>query len=424
MVGDGSKNKNRTCYTYGEVLPDGSIIDLVLASHGNGIELRYWDREKSVISGEIEHDGVVYRAPTLHPSILQAVAFPAGLREYRSESALFDEVCNLFSRFLGLPTQFAILATAWVFSTWLPELFVAPPVLCIDSRVTNQVQVLFRLLYPLCRRALVVGELSPRLPTDLSPTLLVIDSGLSESKRLRWRDCNHRGVFVAGGRGTLRELACSKAVFSEQNQAADWGAEAIPLFLLPTVGKCSPITRGVQVEIASEYQPTFEMYRLRRLQRSQAGSVNFQRALLDLELHRDLLTCVPDDPAIHQAITPLLQSQNDELKMRPSTDPNVVILEALWGPAHELSEISPREVTERVNDILANRGETQFFNPWEIGWRLRHLGLDRRRNAKSKLLQFRAEMRQRIHQIACQFGLDLRTWENCSECAAGKIIAG
>ena len=101
----------------------------------------------------------------------------------------------------------------------------------------------------------------------------------------------------------------------------------------------------------------------------------------------------------------------------------MAIVEAVWAAAHKEKEMSTVQITDRVNSLLRDRGETLTYNPNEIGWKLRNLGLDRRHNGKRKVVPFSREMRRRIHQLAAQFGLKLPKVADCADCKDTQLIA-
>jgi hypothetical protein len=426
VTGAGSEEKTRTRTTYGQVLPGGAAIELVASTDRDGVDLFLWNGKEPVIAPQIVHEGVAYQAPALHPSIRQAVWFPSGATEYGTTRALFQGVADLLRRHLGFAEDSAALATIWVFSSWLPEHFSAPPTLCITSQNLDRVMSLFRLLAPLCRLSLVVAELRRQLPIYLRPTLLVSDPGLTIKVQAAWRASNFHGVYVPANGGMLRSLACAKAVFSEMGDAADsWGAAAMYLTLLPTANDFPPLTEQEQAKIAAEFQPQLLMWRLRHLhQEAQSGAASCQPEFASFQLARSLWACISEEPEIAQILGPLLQSHERELLRRRSLDPHIAILEAIWAAAHEKRELNSSEITKRVNAILRSRGEVYEYTSREVGWKLRQLGLYRHRNGNGRALRFSCEIRSRVHQLAREFGVNLPRVEGCRDCSGLQKAEG
>jgi len=308
---------SRVRITYGEVWSGGPLIELVASTHRNAVDLLFWDGKEPLIASEINHDGVVYQAPALHPSIRQGVWFPSGAAEYGTVGALFWKIGPLFCQHVGFPEDSAAFATVWIFSSWFPEHFYAPPTLCVNSSNMGQTMNLFRLFAPLCRRSLGVAELSRRLPIFLGPTLLVNDPGLSDKAVASWRAANFRGVHVSGNGGALLNLFGAKAIFSLGETADSWGDDAMHLTLLPTDNEFPPLTEQEQGEIAAKFQPQLLMYRLRHLQQvPQSANPSRQPASAGFELSRKLLLYFQEEPKIVETVTPLFQSHQRELRCR------------------------------------------------------------------------------------------------------------
>ncbi len=87
-------------------------------------------------------------------------------------------------------------------------------------------------------------------------------------------------------------------------------------------------------------------------------------------LAQNLYACVQREPELIQAMTPLLSSQEQEAMTRRQLDPNMIIVEVLWDPAHQERKLSVKKITEYLNVRLRIRGEKYEYNEEEIGWKL------------------------------------------------------
>ena len=111
----------RVRVTYGEILPNRTIIDLVApAADQDGVDLLRWDGKKVEIAPAIDN-GIIYERPYLDLSVRQAMTFPGGASEYGTTIDLFRKILNLCREFAGLPEDLAAFATCWIFATWVPE---------------------------------------------------------------------------------------------------------------------------------------------------------------------------------------------------------------------------------------------------------------------------------------------------------------
>jgi hypothetical protein len=413
----------RSSTTYGEVLSDDRVIDLVDSAPEEKLEIIVHNGKQSLIVPKIEHDGVIYIPPHLHPTVRRAMRFPAGVSEYGSTVTLLWKVSRLCRRHLGLSEVFAATITYWVLTTWVPELFAAPPILSIAGSSMAQAVKFFRLLGALCRRAIIVAGLSQQLPLAPHPTLLVIEAGLTAKMRASWRACNYYGVYLPASSGALREMVCSKAIFSETSDAiGSWGEEALQIVLLPT-NELLALTEQDQAEIAAEFQPQFELYRLRRLQpTSQSVGVSCPPEFAASGLGRESFALLAGEPDGAKMLLPIIEHHRQAITARRSLDPLTAILEAIWGPAHAQKQISTTEVQKRVNALLRDHGESLEYTAREIGWKLAHLDLSRRRAAEGMVLRFSRELRRRIHELARQFGLTLPSVNGCADCSPVQVV--
>jgi hypothetical protein len=403
--------------TCGETLPSGTIIDLVAAADRDGLDILSCNDklELSIAPAFDAGAGVFYQPPDLHPSVRAAVMFPQGAVQYGTVAELFVKICALFRKLVGLPEDLAAFATCWTLSTWIFELMLIPPTLVVSGALKRQICSMLMLFGSLCRRGLPVAELSRRLPFSLNPTLLINDPRLSAKTCASWQAANCHGLYVPGAGSTVRSLCCSKAVVLQLGDSPQvWGDEA--MFLMFPPADSAALSSRMLANIAAEFQPQLEMFRLRHLSGADQF-VSTTHPLSRFELVRNLGACVPEDPEIVRILTPLLESHQQDLLAERSCDPRVAILEAIWAPSHDQDEITVGEVTKRTNAILRSRGATQDYNVKEIGWKLKNLNFRTSSNGKCKVLAFWTT-RSRIHDQVREFRLQLPFKENCKDCQA------
>jgi hypothetical protein len=417
------RDQSRFVETYGEVLANGAVIDLVTTPSRDSVTLLYWDGQNHKIGQQVEDGSTIYQAPYLHASLLAAIGFAPGPAEYGSPTELFWKVVSLVCHYMGFSRELAAVMTQAVFRSWFPDCCARPITLCISGMDMDQVMKLFRLFHALCRRSLVVAELSHNLPLFLSPTLLVNVPAVSASAGGRWRASNYRGAFVLGPRGTVRNIACSKIIFCETEPAREvWGPEAMHIALLPTNQELPALTEAEEAQLAEEYQPQFLLFRLRNLfSMSQSVLPSCSPRPAGFELG-NLPACIAEDHEIVEAIAPVLEARAQELLARRSLDPHVAIVEALWSPVHPEKEISVKELTKRVNALLRLRGEISTCNTNQLGWKLRNLGLQRVHNGRCKVLRISRETSRRVHELAQQFALKLPKVPECANCENAQTV--
>lgn len=413
----------RNITTYGQLLPDGRVIDLLATTADEKLEIVVWDAEQSLVVPRLEHNGILYVAPDLHPSVRRALIIPTCIADYASTSALFLEIAQLSIENFGLSEVFASIAACWIFTTWVPEVFAAPPTLCIAASSMADAMRLFHFCRSLSRRAIIAADLSPRLPSELRPTLLVVDTGLSKKARTAWRAYNYFGVYVPGSGGRLQELVCSKAIYCENpDSIASWGGEALRIVLPPS--NALPLLREPELQtIARKFQPQLQRFRLWRLSsQSQATRSRCPAELAKTGLGRELFAMLAGEPNIQKLLQPVVEQEQQASEERRSVDPLAVIIEVVWIPAHEEESMAVAEVRGRLNALLRARGENLEYSTREIGWKLSDLGVRRQRTAKGMVIKFSREVRGHIHGLARQFGLQLPKLHDCSDCTPAQVV--
>ena len=253
----GAQAASRVFRTFGEIFPDGSVLELVAPSAGEQPDLLLWDRTKILISPEIEHRGKLYRAETLHTSILRATRFPREPVGYGTIRQLFTELAGAFEEYLAFSNPAAEQAAFWVLTTWFPECLSSPPALWVSGADIGRAASFFGLLHCLCRRALKVAGITRSgflsLPLAFRPTLLVNQPSLSAGMQELWRESNYRGFFVPGSRGVVLDVSSSKAIFMGMAGAATSpSAEHLHLALFPA-GRELPSLDEVALTGTAEY---------------------------------------------------------------------------------------------------------------------------------------------------------------------------
>lgn len=402
--------------TCGEMLPDGTVIDLVFEE--GRLMLCHFDGRESVVVPYFEFDNTVYSPPRLEPSLFTALRFPTGRPlEYRSLTALFQDAAAVFER-RGFSSEVGNFCAIFALASWVPELFFEPPTLLVYGSDMKPAAVLFALLDCVCRRSFRTPQLSRSLPFSLQTTMLVLAPDTSARFSAFWRAANMPGVRVPSRAGAVHNLACTRVLFTNDEQAlASWGPEALRLPLLP-YAQVSPATDQDLRGIANEHQSRLLMFRLRQLVKlnESAPPPKAEKRFVNQGISRQLLMLVEGEPDIVSSITPLLEEQRREFLEYQERDPNRAIVEALWAPSHTTDQISIRELRKRLNSLLSTRGETIKWGSRELGWKLRQLRLPRQRNGSGMSLRFSADVRRQVHQLARKFNLGLRKFKDCAEC--------
>ena len=408
--------RKEICVTSGEILPDGRVLDLLRRGKNDQLQLVLSTPKAITIVSEFKlGDELTYRPAQLNASYSQAIRFPAEVKEYGKLTSVAKKLADLAVARFGFSQLAANTISVWVITTWVPEVFNAPPTLRVCGRSVADAVELFRLLASVARRGLIVADLAIGFSVAWNPTLLLLDPELSKRTRGIWQNSNHRGVYVPGPNGALRQFICSKAVYTSTDDAE---LESLQVTLLPC-DELPALSESDLNEIAEEFQPQLQLFRLRTLPLDRTLPSNQIPKELDRSrLGRELYTMVRDDGFANTYLKPIVDQIQRLRTIRISTDPLAAIVEATWAPAHNPKRTPMRmaEIHQRVNALLQGRGERLEYSIKELGWKCSQAGLDRHRTADGMILKFSAEFCARLHQLARQFGLVLPKQRECKDC--------
>jgi hypothetical protein len=428
-VRDNSEQEGRILATSAEVFPDGSLIELVASTNDGKSALLFWNGKSVRIVPQIDHLHHVYQPLELDVSLRRAIRFPSTARTYGSTKALFKGIASQFEHYIGLSAPEAAMVTTWITTTWFPDCLSSPPTLVVSGPDMSHAITFFRLLGCVSRRGLLLAEFSRSsfrsLPMALRPTLLVNQPYLARTMTSLLRASNYPGLFVPGNRGTVLDIACSKAVYWGMEGGADlWDDTALHLALPPARSGLPPLVAREQDEIANRFQPQMLMYRCCTFPRvREPGSAAGRPTFPNSEAARNLAACIPGELDFAQTVIPLLQRQEQDALARRSCDVNSAVVEVVWAQSHEAKEIAISRITELTNALLRCRGELLVYSGQEIGWKLKHLGFFRHRNSGGMVLRFSRETRLLAHQIARHYGLTFSAIDGCGDCAPRQVTA-
>jgi hypothetical protein len=123
-----------------------------------------------------------------------------------------------------------------------------------------------------------------------------------------------------------------------------------------------------------------------------------------------------------ETVTPTLCGLVDEAVDRRKLDPESVVLEVIWVPAHQLRELTLKKITEYLNFTLRTRGGCHEYSNEEVGWILKGHGFERHRNANGMILRFSGNNTRLLHRLVRTFGLDLPELPGCTDCTGQDTI--
>ncbi len=418
--------------TSGQAFPDGLISELVRSSSGE-VELLIWDGKSAQITGQFVRDGKIFVPLRLDPTILRSLQLPSKTLEYGSTRKLFTEIFGLISRATQGANSLSELLTLVVFATWRSKsLPLAPYVWIVTPPTTNWAPVA-QLLKLLCRRALMVHEISLRglrvLPMELQPTLLTEVFEPTRRMLHLLRASTRRGALIEAG-GKAVDAGCPIIVFAPE-PLRDPASAGFPLELVlpPTREYIPPMDPSEAERIASKYQPMLLYYQLLNSTVRRAPTFDVSQFTVAMQqLAYSLAASIVDDDELQARIVPLLKPLDSEIQVRYTSFLPAIVSEVLLSRCHTTTgnNFPVTDMTVDVNTVLRGRGEELQVSPEAVGWTLRGLGLHTDfTSGGRKALVLSSGARGRVHQLAAAYGVrtlrELPEKIKCQLCAELKL---
>ena len=415
--------------TTAEVFSDGTALELIgLNSAPGQTALLHWDGCSATIGKELEVTGKIYQPPRLNSAFLRALRLPAHLSPYGSTRDLFADICKAFVQYTDLAESHVRQIGHFVLGDWLADRLSVAPFLFITAPLDTPRAQLLRLLSSLCRRPLMLAEVTPAILSSfgsLKPTLLLDEPNLSGRIVRLLYATNIHGRFVLRKERVV-DVFCAKVICSREPLCdAPRAGQALQITLSPGGRQVPFLEDSVWERIADEFQSKLLQYRLTNLGKIRNPEIDLSELTVPMQdVARALASCVVDDEELQDGIVRLLRERNQEIIFDHSSELGVVILESLLFCCHKdgRSQVLCGELCDISNTIWAQRGASQTTTPESVGWKLR--GLDLRTepiDGAGKGLRLTEAVRARIHVLARAYrapSLRPTAQEGCPHCKA------
>jgi hypothetical protein len=417
----------RVITTAGEIFPDGAMIELVSGAAGTSKpHLLLWSG-KARVAPRIKYGDCRYEASELAPSLYCATRLPKQCEDYGSIRGLFTGVADLFKHSFDFSDPESKLVACFCLSTWLTDRLSIAPSLAIFAPDPGPGIELLRLLSCVCRRPLMLAELTPggllSLPMHLSLTLLINQPGSTPKMQRLLRTSSCRGLHLPGKRGGVVDLYGPKAILLESDVASDNFGDGVIQISLPPSSQWQALDERRREEIASDFQPRLLMYRLKNCVKVRESRVDVsQSAVATRRLVCALAACFPGDPDLVRDTILLLRPQDDEIRAQRFLDVTCILVEILWGEIHsrENKQVSVSNLAKDVNALLRSRGEIREYSAEEVGWKLKGLSIPRHTDTSGRQVLLDHDISRRVHRLAEIYDLPCaqQLEEGCCHCGA------
>jgi len=416
-------------------LPDGSYLDLVKdPDEKAALRLLWWKAgARPSIIHRIQIDGRVLVPPAIDPALIKALRLASGIRPCGELVELLGEIEVALTEVVDLPAESVHLISKFVLSTWFPDRLSMAPYLWVVGPLQSGKTTLARFLHAVCRRALLVGDLTTaslyQLPSLLLPTLLIDEANFGSSRlsldlQRLLRTGNTPGVHAVRN-GRPYETYCPKAIISRQlPDDAALTSRAIVIRMSPTGRKLRPLDSEWLNRVAEGLQAKLLMFRF--LNYAKVGkSKNISSPVEHLsprmkDLARALAASLLGNSELQMELILALEKQDEEAQLERFEEREWLVIEELVAVCHEgkrhrifgwipVSEVLIGGVAGGINDRLELRGDSRRFSAKAIGVTLQALGMPRERLGKlGRGIRLTPAVRRKIHQLARDYGFTRR----------------
>lgn len=414
--------------TTGEVFADGTVLELVCRDCGTGeTSLLRWDENGAVMGQHFEINGQLYLPSQLNSAFLRALRLPAHLSPYGSTRDLFADICKVFVHYTDLAESHVRQIAHFILGDWLADRLSVAPFLFITAPLGTPRAQLLRLLSSLCRRPLMLAEVTPAVLSSfasLKPTLLLDEPNLSGRIVRLLYATNIHGRFVLRKERVV-DAFCAKVICSQEPLCdAPLAGQALQITLSPAGRDVPFLADSLCERITDEFQSKLLHYRLTNLGKIRIPPIDVSQLTAPMQdLARSLASCVADDEELQHGVVRLLRERDQGVHLNLSTELRSVVLEALLFCCHceGRSHVLAGELADIVNTIWERRAAGRHATPESVGWKLRTLDLRTEPiDGAGHGLRLSEAVRARIHGLARGYRVPLRptAQEGCPHCKA------
>jgi hypothetical protein len=403
-----------------------------------------WEGETATILPHIERKGRMFLPPDPASSSFPRLSLPDGLRPCDDLPELFAKLASTISNFIRLRHDQLTIVIAFVLASWFPDCFEAAPYLWVVGPFGSAKTTLLKLLYCLCRRGLIAGDLRSgsiyKLTDTWNPTLIIDELELrnsgadSEMCRLL-RSGSTRGVPTFRNNVPYSTYGL-KVVASRQplNDAALLSRGTV-ISLLPTDDELPRLDEAAMQQIVKEYQNRLLVFRLKNYIAVQEFRMP-PDALKGLsprtqQIARALAAPLLGNPKSTADLVAFLGQHDKDARVERFLEPEWLVGEGLFDLVHQgaqsgrlTTEVLIGGVARHVNLKLKNHGEEIKLSARKAGAVVKSLGLGIERLGRlGRGLRLTVPTKRKVHEIARQLGIDRRTVASSSalETGAGGV---
>lgn len=218
--------------TSGEIFPDGAMIELVCGPVGSTRpQLLLWNSAVTTLSQRVKYGDSFYEPAHMPLGIYRATRLPARYEDHQSVAELFNRIQKLFNEHLHFGERESRLLAAFSMSTWVADRLPCAPGVVISSFSQALGVELLKLLSCVCRRPLLLAEVTPAsfraLPMELFLTLLISQAAPRPALLRLVGASQHRGMHLLGKGGSVTDVYGPKVILGGTDALAECFSESM-----------------------------------------------------------------------------------------------------------------------------------------------------------------------------------------------------
>jgi hypothetical protein len=401
--GKARNDKYELVPTSGEVLRDGSFLELVRDSATGAERVLHWSGGRSKIAPEHVFEGRCY-VPTEGAANLRHL--PSEPTPCGSTKILFNDVCKFAARSLTVNEDEAALLASFCFASFFCDCLTMSPCLLLFGAFCLPAVSVLRFLGCMCRHPVLLAESTSRaLPRELRPTRLICQPDARLNRLLAALQFSGFGISDRG----LRQVSGAAAIYVGAMELKSLFVDAgVWIPVSPMLRSFSTQDEEREVATINNLQNRLLMYRLQnfgQVRSSQFDATDFCGSTR--EMARALGRCIVDAADLQVRLLDLLKPRDDAERTEGIGRLEAVVAEALVVVCHEKRpSVHVGQVTEIANKILSRSGESFQLSPKEVGAKMKQLGfLTTRIDSAGRGICLLSEQCALIHKLGREFGV-------------------
>jgi hypothetical protein len=356
------------------------LTEMDLFRRDNGIErVRFVSSEDGIINQFADPFNLPWDVCSLHEPIYESLILPTDVEHFRTIRELFNGISALLHKHVMLPRKDCSLLAYWAIATWFTDYLPFLPSVII-SGPASIADLLLRTLLAVCRRPVLLGELSPailrKLPiNEITPTLLIREPQLSRYTSALLNASNRPGYLFYSGQ-TFQQLYCPKCIYV--GEYFDGPLSTSNSVHIPLSGRAlTPRHVLPAKEEITSFQNRLFTYRLFNHDKVAIANFRVSGFRPEVSIVADALAApIVDDAELQRGIIEALKDRDEQSRVDRATGVNGLVLRAVLFHCHQKDQQKfVREIAATTNRFYAEDGESLKVSNETVGHVLKSLGL-------------------------------------------------